>query len=119
VPFAECTSGACDRDTIFKYYANHSSTSVPDPNSHFETLYAGLRFSGKLTYDTFHIAGLSVPSQPFLAADSANPLGFLYLWFSYEGVLGLAPRWNHTPSLPDFSPALPSPLVPDHQPLAA
>src|SRR5947207_366321 len=91
-PSVRCNDSACD-NAIFRYSSNESSTyesvgSVPD------TRYGGLRFSGDLAFDTLHIAGLEIPKQPFMEAVSANPLGFLYIYWAYDGVLGLAPRWN-------------------------
>ncbi len=76
------------------FYSNHSSTySVL---KHFaEMVYGTDRFEGELATDTFRVAGLELEDQPFINVDSANPLGFISLYFGYDGVLGLAPRFNH------------------------
>jgi saccharopepsin len=41
------------------------------------------------------IAGVEVTSQPFINVASARPIGFIGFYYGYDGVLGLAPRWDH------------------------
>ena len=83
-----------DGVTKLKFYSNQSSTySVLHDFS--EVVYSTDRWEGELATDTFRIAGLEVNDQSFLNADSINPMGFLSFYFGYDGVLGLAPRFNH------------------------
>lgn len=62
--------------------------------------YSTDRFVGCLGQDTFRIAGLEVVNQSFVNADSADPIGYLSFYFGYDGVLGLAPRWDYYESPP-------------------
>ena len=91
-------------EDLLRYWANHSST-YDSNHEDKEFIYGTNGFRGEIGLDTFRIAGLEIVNQPFLNADSTWPLGFISFYFGYDGVLGLAPRWNT--SVDDT--ALPSP----------
>lgn len=97
VPSANCT-GACDDDSNvsrLRFYSNRSSTySAQGPAASF--FYGTDRFTGEVATDAFRIAGLEIDNQSFINVERADTLGFLDLYLGYEGVLGLAPRWNHS-----------------------
>ena len=76
------------------FQANLSSTYCQKDHD-AEMVYALDRIFGELATDTFQIAGLEVSQQPFVNADEINALGFIDFYFGYDGVLGLAPRFNH------------------------
>ena len=93
VPSAECTDG-CDSPDFLKFFSNQSSSyCMLDPYAEF--VYALDRYHGAVATDTFRIAGLGVEHQPFVNVDRANSLGFISFYYGYDGVLGLAPRFNH------------------------
>ena len=107
MPSADCRGDCDDYDAKLKFFSNQSSTySKLDPDAGL--VYGTDRFSGELGTDTFRIAGLEIERQYFVNADSAGPLGFISFYFGYDGVLGLAPRWNHPLSL-DWPTHAPSP----------
>ena len=106
VPSAEF-NGDCDGShDHLQFYSNQSSTySRLDPDAWL--LYGTDRFLGELARDTFRIAGLEVEDQFFVNVAHAHPLGFISFYFGYDGVLGLAPRWDHplTSTLPTLAPS--------------
>ena len=94
VPAADCKGDCEDFDPKSHFYLDDSSTYVKlDPYA--ELVYGTDRFFGEFATDTFRIAGLEVSDQYFVNVHRANPLGFLSFYFGYDGVLGLAPRFDH------------------------
>lgn len=92
VPSATYDGDGIDGLELF-YYKNRSST-YKSGEANLATVYSLVRFWGELAADEFRIAGLSVPNQSFINAERGNTLGFINFYFGYEGVIGLAPRWN-------------------------
>ncbi|KAK3685771.1 aspartic peptidase domain-containing protein [Podospora appendiculata] len=95
VPSLLLDTSETGNDDILRFSSNESSTFVSiQPDAY--TDFAGVIFSGELAVDTFMIAGVEVAQQPFINADSADPIAWIHLWFGYEGALGLSPKWNTT-----------------------
>lgn len=107
VPAANCT-GDCDgNDADLRFYANRSSTYTSIASDAM-LIYATDRVEGGLATDTFRIAGLEIENQKFINADRIKPLGFLSIYYGFDGVLGLAPRFDHPVTSDSFTQA-PSP----------
>ena len=94
VPSVDCDGTCNEPGQPFSFQSNLSSTFQPGPPGSAMTLYAGVRFEGPIAYDTLRVAGLEIEEQVFINAETARTLGFIDLYFNYDGVLGLAPRWN-------------------------
>ena len=93
----DCAGDCEDNNRKLPFYSNRSATySVLE--DYAGTVYGTDRFEGELATDTFRIADMELQNQSFINVDSANPLGFISLYFGYDGVLGLAPRFNHLQS---------------------
>lgn len=82
-------------DNFLHFFANQSHTYVPG-NKTATIAYWTEAYEGNLSHDVFHIAGLSVPDQPFINAEEYRDLGMVSFWNGYDGVLGLSPGWNAT-----------------------
>ena len=108
VPSAECTGDCEDSNGNLHFFSNHSSTYSQFYDQAW-TVYGTDRFTGRLASDTFRIAGLEVHDQYFINVDRANPLGFLSFYYGYDGVLGLAPRFDHPIPLTTERTLAPSP----------
>lgn len=94
VPSADCTGDCAVNDADLKFYANRSSTYSPlEPDAHL--IYASDAVTGELATDAFRIAGLKIENQSFINADEIRPLGYLSIYYRFDGVLGLAPRFDH------------------------
>ncbi|KAH8892586.1 acid protease [Thozetella sp. PMI_491] len=95
VPSIDLDESRTGNTDLLRYDAKMSSTYVPSPERSYVG-YAGVVFSGNITLDTFRIAGVEVEQQPFINALSATPIGWIHLWFGYDGALGFGPHWNRT-----------------------
>lgn len=92
VQSSECRDSPC-LEHVFTYSSKNSSSYEPG-HKRLWVDYLGLVLTGNLTFDTLHVAGIDISKQPFINVLYANPRGFLYFYNTYDGVLGLAPRWN-------------------------
>ncbi|MCJ1312467.1 hypothetical protein MMC25_006141 [Agyrium rufum] len=107
IPSVDCI-GQCNRDGDFPgFQSNLSLTYQPGSGALATTAYEGVRFQGRVDHDTLHIADLEVNNQAFINVDEARMQGWLHFYNGFEGVLGLAPRWNS--SVDEFR--LPSPWL--------
>ena len=94
VPSAECTGDCEHNDPDSLHFFSNRSSSYSELFSEAWTVYGTDRFTGRLARDTFRIAGLDIQDQYFIHVDRANPLGFISFYFAYDGVIGLAPRFD-------------------------
>lgn len=96
VPSADCT-GACDDPYVSRLRFNSTrSSTYSAQGSAASFIYGTDRFTGEVATESLRIAGLEVDNQYFVNVERADTLGFLDLYFGYEGVLGLAPLWNQS-----------------------
>ena len=95
VPSVDCIGKLCNKfgDT-FQFQSSLSSTFQPGSSPWAHTSYAGANFGGPIAHDSLHIAGLEIKDQAFINAEMASSQGWISFYVNYDGVLGLAPRWN-------------------------
>ena len=92
VPSAKC-SQPCYPPTKRKYDSSKSSTYLEHGGS-ASSKWAGMSFSGPLSYDTIHLGDNNVTTFLFEEWTSASCYSIGCMNSGYDGVIGLAPPWS-------------------------
>jgi cathepsin D len=87
-----CTAeNICDHPYRGQTYNASASTSFKPTPDRLHVSYAGVIFSGPLSYDTLTIANLTIFEQPFLDGTDATFPGWFHLYQGFNGAVGFAP----------------------------
>ena len=101
VPSATCPE-PCDHPLNRTYDSSNSSTYL-EHGGYASSKWAGMTFTGTLSYDTVHLGDSDVSTFLFEEWTSSSCYSIGCLGFGYDGVLGLASPWSvhheHRPNI--------------------